>query len=247
MTWIAVGVGTSSAISGVQYLSSRNRRKKDEANRPEYTVPEEVGQGLRKAQSDALYGLPDAQKRQAEESFRANQAYSLGQSSSRKGGLANVAALNRNAGQFTSNMAAQDSMARERKQQNVYGQLQNVANYEDQAFQYNVSSPYYEGIASREADAGALAQNLNKSVQLGTSALSGTTPSAVEAPVAKSAPTGYQAPSYQGAGTSYANQQVVNASPGFGATGVPSTPNPYASQQEFNANPSYGAGGYYNI
>lgn len=187
MAWIAVGIGTQAAIVGGQYLASRHRRKKDEANRPEYEVPEEVGQGLRKAQTDALYGLPDAQKRQAEESFKANQAYSLGQSSSRKGGLTSVAALNRNAGQFSSNMAAQDAMAMERKQGAVYGQLQNVANYEDMAFQYNTSSPYYEGIASREADAGALAQGLSRTASLATSALSGM-PAPTPDGVAKSAP-----------------------------------------------------------
>lgn len=242
MSWIAAGAASAAAtVAGVQYIKSKRDAKRDKENRPEYEIPEEVQQGLDKAKADALYGLPEAQKRQAEESFRAQQAYSLSSTKDRKGGLANVPEMDQAAGRFYSNMAAQDSIAKERKQGNVFGQLQNKANYADQQLQFNEISPYFEDIASRNARDGALAQNLSNSTQMmsyssmgsGAKSGGGSAPTTGGTPATGGAP--YQAP------------VVYSNTNSYGKSGVASTPNPYVNQPEFNPNPTYGGGGYYNI
>lgn len=163
----AVGAGLGLAVSGAEYLWNKREQKKDEANRPKYQIPPEVAAGLTESERQALEGLPEAQKQQYVTNLQRGTAYGLSQIGSRKGGLAGLGTLNEQQNQGYANLLSQDSAARYQKQQNVFGQLQNVADYKGQSFQLNQLNPYYEGIARRNANRGALMQNVNNNLQLG--------------------------------------------------------------------------------
>ncbi len=166
-----IGAGAGLALSGAEYLINKNNAKKDAANRPKYEIPSEVNAGLTLAEQQALQGLPDAQKQQYITNLQRGTAYGLSQIGSRKGGLAGVAALNEQQNQGYYGLLSADAQARMQKQQQVFGQLQNVADNKNQAFQLNQLNPYYENIARRNANNGALYQNLNNASQLGMYAI----------------------------------------------------------------------------
>lgn len=168
-----VGAGAGLALSGAQYLWNKREAEKDEANRPKYQIPPEVSAGLNESQRQALQGLPEAQKQQYITNLQRGTAYGLSQIGSRKGGLAGLGTLNEQQNQGYANMLSQDSAARMQNQKNVFGQLENSANYKGQQFQLNQLNPYYEGIARRNANRGALMQNVNNGVQLGAQAAGG--------------------------------------------------------------------------
>lgn len=173
MSWSSTGAAsTTAALAGVQYFVNKKNIKRDEKNRPKYVVPPEVAQGLTLAQHQALEGLPEEQKQQYISNLQRSGAFSLSQNESRAGGLNNIAAINANQNQGYANLLSEDSAARYERQQRVYGQLQNVADYKGQEFQLNTLNPYYEHIAARNANNGALFQNLGKSAQIASQGMS---------------------------------------------------------------------------
>ena len=162
-----IGAGAGLALSGIEYFQNKKQQARDEAMRPKWETPAEVGQGLTLANQQALQGLPEEQKQQYLQNLQRTASYSLGQQSSRKGGLAGLASLNENLFQGYGNMLAQDSAARQANTNKIYGQLQNVADYKGLGFQINQSNPYYENVARTSANRGTFYQNLNKTAQLG--------------------------------------------------------------------------------
>lgn len=174
MTWVAAGVASGAAtMAGVKYIKGRRDAKRDAQNRPQYQVPNEVQQNLTAAQQDALQGLPEEQKQMYLSNIARGQASSLNQIGSRNGGLAGVAAVNQNGNDAYGNLLSMDSAARQQNKQQLYNQRQNVADYKDQAFQFNKVNPYYEGIAQRNANTNELFQNLNNAAQMGGGAMGG--------------------------------------------------------------------------
>lgn len=174
MTWVAAGVASGAATSaGVKYIKGRRDAKKDAKNRPQYQVPDEVKQNLSAAQQDALEGLPEEQKQMFLSNLERGQANSLSQIGSRSGGLAGVAAVNQNGNDAYGNLLGMDSAARMQNKQQLYNQRQNMADYKDQAFQFNTVNPYYEDIAQRNANTNELFQNLNNAAQMGGGAMGG--------------------------------------------------------------------------
>jgi hypothetical protein len=169
----AVGALGGLALSGIEYAQNKKQAAKDVANRPQYVIPPEVKQGLTLSEQQALVGLPEAQKQQYLQNLNQGAAYSLGQQQTRKGGLAGLAAINQNLNQGYGNLLSADAQARMQKQQQVFGQLQNQADYKGQAFQLNQLNPYYENMARNQANRGALYQNVSNSLQLGMYGLSG--------------------------------------------------------------------------
>ena len=163
----AIGAGAGLLVGAGQYLWNKNQAKKDERNRSLYQIPAEVQAGFDETQRQALIGLPDAQKQQYISNLQRGQAYSLNRNQTRKGGLVGVAALNEQQNQGYANLLAQDSAARMQNQKQVYGQLDNLANYKGQQFQLNQSNPYYEKMARDQANRGSLFQNVTKGAQLG--------------------------------------------------------------------------------
>lgn len=168
-TAIGAGVGAIGglALSVAQNRAAKKQMARDEANRPKYQIPGEVKAALSIAEQQALEGLPEEQKRQFVSNLNQSAQFSLAQQSRRKGGLVGIPRLAREMRMGYSDLLSQDAAARQRNRQQHLQQLQNMANYRDQQFQLDKLNPYYEGIARREAQQGALYQNLSNSLQLG--------------------------------------------------------------------------------
>lgn len=175
MTWVAAGTASAAAtFAGIKYAKGRYDAKQDAKNRPKYEIPEEIKQNLTQAQQQALEGLPEEQKQQFLDNIQRSTAYGLTQQSSRQGGLAGISQINQNQNNAYGNLLSADSQARRENQGVLMGQRQNMADYRDQGFQFNKVNPYYEQIARKEADTGALFQNLDNSMTMGVSAFGNT-------------------------------------------------------------------------
>jgi hypothetical protein len=172
-----VGAATGLALAGGEYLWNKNQAKKDEAKRPIYQIPAEVQQGLSLAEQQALQGIPEEQKQQFISNLQRGTAYALGQSSSRKGGLAGLAALNENQNTAYGDLRSADAAARFQRQGRVYDQLGNVVNEKEQQWQINQENPFYERTARDQANRGALYRNVGNAAQLG---LYGTRPNQLQ-------------------------------------------------------------------
>jgi hypothetical protein len=168
-----VGTAAGAAVGLGSFLWNKHKAEKDALNRPTYTPPEEVGNGLAFANQMAMQGTPEQILQQGRTQDYRAAAFGLGQTSSRKGGLAGVAALNQNLMDSEARRMAQSSADQFRNQQNLYGQLENVANHKDQAWELNQLNPYQLSMQRSSANRGALYQNLNKSIQLGGQAYDG--------------------------------------------------------------------------
>lgn len=163
-TAVGAGIGALGglAVGGAQYL--KGKQVEEDTTRPEYQIPQEVLQNLTQAQQMELQGTPEAQKQQYLSNLQQGTAYGLSQISSRRGGLAGVAAASQNLNKGYSNLLAQDASARIQNQQGLMAQRQNVANYRDQEFQSNQLNPYYENVAQSQGLMGAGMQNINTQI-----------------------------------------------------------------------------------
>ncbi len=212
------GGGATTTLGAVQMGIGLINQKKNK--RPTYEIPPEIAQGLSEAQRQALVGLPEEQKQQFISNLQRGQAYALSQSGSRKGGLQGIAALNENQNTGYANLLAQDAGARMQNQQRVFGQLQNVADYRDQAFQINKSNPFYEKSAQNSAMIGAGMQNISQGFQASNSggnyAQNAQAPAQNQAPTNQSQAKSYYSSTPQTGGTSegqydYMKQQNMNS------------------------------------
>lgn len=157
------GGGATTTLGAAQLLYGMSQQKKNK--RPEYVIPEEIGQNLNQAQQQALQGLPEAQKQQYLNNLQQSTAYALQQSSSRKGGLTGIAALNQQNIQGNQNLLAMDAQARMQNQQQLMAKRNQMADYKQQAFQLNSLNPYYEKTAQNQALMGAGMQNVSQGFQ----------------------------------------------------------------------------------
>jgi hypothetical protein len=215
------GGGASVTLGAAQLAYGLYKQKHNK--RPVYEIPDEVNQNLTDAQRQALQGLPEEQKQQFISNIQRGQAYGLGQLGSRKAGLAGVAALNQQSNDAYGNLLAMDSQARMQNQAALMQQRQNVADYKDQAFQFNKVNPYYEQTASNNAMIGAGMQNVSQGFQAGNTGGDFTKNSQPQ-----------QAQLQQRmAGSGYA-QGVQMDSNQLGGYNQQTTPNPYQNQQELN-------------
>jgi len=210
-TAVGAGIGALGglAVGGAQYL--KGKQVEEDTTRPEYQIPQEVLQNLTQAQQMELQGIPEAQKQQYLSNLQQGTAYGLSQISSRRGGLAGVAAASQNLNKGYSNLLAQDASARIQNQQGLMAQRQNVANYRDQEFQSNQLNPYYENVAQSQGLMGAGMQNIN--TQIGN--------------------LGYQAGQVYDAKQGTANPYAGQNAPTGGVT-----LNPYQAHQGLNLQPA---------
>lgn len=170
MTWVAAAVaGASVATGAIQYFKGKNDQKRN--NRPTYQIPDEAKQNLSLAQQMAAQGLPEQQRQNYIENIQRSNASALSELGSRKAGIAGVAALDQRSKDSYQNLLGMDSQARMANQRYLFEQNQNMANYQDQAFQVNSLNPYYEKTARNEALMGAGLQNVGRGIQMGASAI----------------------------------------------------------------------------
>jgi len=229
---MAVGAGLTTALGAGQTIYGLSQKAKNK--RPEYEIPQEVAQNLNQAQMLALQGLPAEQKQEFVNNLRQSTASGLAQIGTRKGGLAGVADLAQNERRGYQDLLIQDSAARQNNQKMLMGQRQNMADYRDQAFQFNKVNPYYEKVAQNQALIGAGMQNLSQGMQsFGDDNLTEEErKKKIDDRKAKRDARKFVAP-----GTEYAPNE-------FQSQGA--TTNPFGGQQEFNALSGYNSGFNYS-
>jgi len=157
------GGGASVTLGAFQTAYGLYKQKRNK--RPTYEIPAEIAQNLTAAQQDALQGLPEEQKQQYIQNLQRGSAAALSAGGSRKGGLAGIQSLNQQQNDAYGNLLAMDSQARMQNKQNLYAQRQNMADYKNQAFQFNKVNPYYEATAQNTAMIGAGMQNMSQGFQ----------------------------------------------------------------------------------
>lgn len=185
-SWAGGGATTTLGAAQLAYGLYQQKHNK----RPTYEIPEEVKQNLTQAQQQALQGLPEEQKQQFLDNIQRSTAYGLGQQSSRQGGLAGIAQINQNQNQAYGNLLSADSQARRENQGALMGQRQNMADYRDQAFQFNKVNPYYEQTAQNNAMIGAGIQNVSQGFQAGNQGGGAEYGNSVKQPQGNGATTG---------------------------------------------------------
>lgn len=163
MIGLAIAGGALAVQTGLalyQNYKGKKQAREDAANRPKFTIDPKVYENLNAAQQQALQGIPEEQKQQFITNTQRSQAYGLSQQGTRRGGLAGVATMNQQGIDAYGNMMSADAQARMSNQQQVFKQRQNVADYQDQQWKYNVKDPFDIGVAERQARKGALIQNI---------------------------------------------------------------------------------------
>ena len=174
MSWVAAGIASGAAThAAVKWGIDRRNAKKDAKNRPKYEIPEEVRQNLNAAQLDALQGMPEEEYQAALSNIQRGTTGALASAGTRKAGLSGIATLNQQQNDAYAGLNLADTQQRIANKQNLYGMRQNMADYRDQAFQFNVVNPYYEQIAARNQRNDALSQSLSSAAQMGVGAFAG--------------------------------------------------------------------------
>ncbi len=133
-------------------------------DRPTYHIPDEVKQNLTAAQQRALEGLPEEQKQLFLSNLQRGTAYGLKELGNRKAGLSGVAAINQQNNDAIAGLMSADASARSANQKDLMAARSEMGQYQDQSFQINSLSPYYENQAQDQAQQGANTQNIMNSV-----------------------------------------------------------------------------------
>jgi hypothetical protein len=163
---MAIGMGlnfANSLFGGFQLLRGLSQAKSN--RRPEYNIPQEIGQNLNQAQLMAQQGLPmDVYNRNAGAIDR-NMAFGLRSSADRRGGLQSLGALNQGANDAYSNLMAQDAQARMANLAQLYNMRNTMANYRDKAFEVNQMQPFQQKAAEAQGLQGAGLRNIMGGLQ----------------------------------------------------------------------------------
>lgn len=180
MTWVAVGVGgTTALIGGIKTISGNRKMKKLEKNRPQYEIPQEymqnvqnAQQGLTEAQHAAMQGMGEAQKQQYIQNVNRNSAFALSQADDRKSGLAGVSDIAQSNVDAFGKLAAMDSEARSANQDKVFGARQFLAQQQGamgeqkgMQWQTNVMNPYAQKVANAQGLIGAGMNDMSTGLQ----------------------------------------------------------------------------------
>jgi len=219
----SVTLGAAQALYGV-YLDRKAQKMPHD-----YSIPPEIQQNLTQAQMMALEGMPAEQKQQYIENLNRSTAYSLNNLSDLKSGLRGVAGANDQFNQGYGNLLSMDSQARINNQNNLYGMRQNLADYKDKAWQFNVKNPYDEMRLKASGFQGAGLQNMSQGFQSGNTGGN---------PFEKSQPAPQQTPPSQ-------NQYLGrNVDYGYGVNGTspnnPNAPQGVSNNWYNNPNAQYG-------
>lgn len=157
--------GLGSFIRGQQQKSKQKDLANLMANRPIATTPQEVVENKQNAQQIASGALANATNTQAMNNINQQGANSLGamRNSARSSTdlIAGLSGLNQNQNNAFNNLALQNYGQR-LGGYNMLGQAnQNLANYADRNFDYNVNQPYNQAVQSLMAQTQAGNANMN--------------------------------------------------------------------------------------
>lgn len=163
ITTSAILGGIQSAAGIAQYLKGKKMAKQNA--RPDYVIPEEIGQNLSQAQMQALEGLPPEQKKQYVENIQRQQNFGLSALGSRKAGISGLAALTQQGSDAYSDLLSKDAAARQQNLQNLMGAREQMAGFKDKEFELNKLLPFQQKAEAAQGLTGAGLQNIMGGLQ----------------------------------------------------------------------------------
>lgn len=167
MSWVAVAV----AGAGLTYKIVKGATDKHTANQidkgnpfPTENVQPEYQENVNQATNMAQTGLPDQVYNNQLNNIQRNQAGGLMALSRSANPGGNVASIVRSGDDATSNLNAQDAMARNRNLLNLLNQRMQLAQQKDKAWDWNHQQRYLQNLAKANAYRSAGNQSINSGV-----------------------------------------------------------------------------------
>ena len=173
MSFIAAGVSLgTAAISTVVGLSEKAKAKRlaEQNVRPNKPISPEMQENVQLAKGLANQGMPAQQYTQAKQNIQQNQAATLNAAMAKKGGAANVGAIQAQTNQALSGLDTQSAAMRVQNVQNLMHQNQALAGEKEKAWQWNSAMKYEENAAAIRALNTAGNANINQAISQAGSA-----------------------------------------------------------------------------
>jgi hypothetical protein len=160
--------GISAGIKGISALHQAHKAKKMQVNRPTYQIPQEIlnNQAMYKnlANSSRLPGQSNI-----ENQIGANSANSINAAMQGAGSSADVLAslgnTQNNTNNALNNLAIEGAQNQNMNRDKLAGANESLAQYRDQAFDYNKNEPYQQAYARKMALQTAANANLQNGLQ----------------------------------------------------------------------------------
>jgi len=179
MSFIAAGVSLgTAAISTVVGLSEKAKAKRlaEQNVRPNKPISPEMQENVQLAKGLANQGMPAQQYTQAKQNIQQNQAATLNAAMAKKGGAANVGAIQAQTNQALSGLDTQSAAMRVQNVQNLMHQNQALAGEKEKAWQWNSAMKYEENAAAIRALNTAGNANINQAIGQAGSAIAYAAP-----------------------------------------------------------------------
>ena len=163
MSWVAAGVavvgGGIKLYQGYQQKKAGERAEAEaEKNTPEFEIPQEEIANLRDAQKRAMSGLPEAQRRAAEQDIQRTSQAAMRSSATRRGGLGMISQVAAQEGRSNLALMQADVQARRQNIQDMMRQRSVIAGYKQKRFEHEYNE-YSADLDYARAQIGAGIQN----------------------------------------------------------------------------------------
>lgn len=168
---IAAGVGAATSLYGM-YQGNKQKKAGEQAlknaQKPTYTIPQELLDNLSDAEKMQVEGLPAEQKKEFVQNIERSQQSAMKASADRKGGLLGLqSSMNQEANAY-SNLVSMDASARKEselnKQASIQGARGAIAGAKNMA--YGEQKDFYnQQVDSAQANIGAGMQNFQQGLQ----------------------------------------------------------------------------------
>lgn len=152
---------------GMAQQARANKEKQEAQNRrPSYDAPEGAKRALKMQEQAQASGMPGYNRAlQQLQSNKANTFRRVLEGARGSADIANVASsLQASSDDAIQNLNVQDAAFREQARQNVVGQLGNMADYQDKAWQWNYQDPYLRDYSESNQRHFAGMQTMNNAI-----------------------------------------------------------------------------------
>ena len=163
MTWVAAGVavvgGGIKMYQGAQQRKAGERAEQmAELHKPEFKIPVEEQANLLEARKMALSGMPDAQRRAAEQDIQRTSQAAMRGAATRKGGLGMISQVASQESRANLALMQSDVAARRQNIQQMMQQRSVIAGYKQKRFEHEYNE-YSADLDYARAQIGAGIQN----------------------------------------------------------------------------------------
>ena len=177
MTWVMAGVavvgGGIKMYQGHQQKKAGERAEREaKLNKPEFRIPIEEQANLLDAKKRALEGLPEAQRRAAEQDIQRTSQASMRSVQTRKGGLGMISQVASQEGRSNLALMQADVSARRSNLQDLMRQRSVIAGYKNKRFEHEYNE-YSADLDYARAQIGAGIQNQQSGIDTMISGIGG--------------------------------------------------------------------------